>query len=130
LIEMTKKSSAVLIVAAAFALGCDATYSDGDRVGVVTKLSYKGVVNKSWEGELAMDNFKPAPGSSATSNIFEFSVLDDGMRKTLQDDMNAGTRVKLHYRQQVLNSGCTHDSDYIITSAVPVASAASSAMRP
>jgi len=29
-------------------------YSEGIRVGVVQKISKKGMINKSWEGELVM----------------------------------------------------------------------------
>jgi hypothetical protein len=32
--------------------GCAATYSDGDRAGIVTKWSHKGFIHKSWEGQL------------------------------------------------------------------------------
>ena len=47
-------------------------YSAGDRAGFVQKLSKKGWICKTWEGELAMANL---PGTMP--QIFAFSVRND-----------------------------------------------------
>ena len=70
------------------------SYSSGDRVGYVQKISNKGWIFKTWEGELAMVNM---PG--ALSEKFLFSVRDDAVAKSLQDTM--GKRVRLSYEEHV-----------------------------
>lgn len=70
------------------------SYSDGDRVGYVQKISHKGWIFKTWEGELAMVNI---PG--AMSEKFNFSVRDDAVAKSIQDTM--GKRVRLSYEEHI-----------------------------
>lgn len=99
--------------------GCDAEFSTGDRVGVVTKLSYKGMINKSWEGQLATESFHRT--DTGSSNSFYFSVRDPAVKDALDAAMRRGEPVKVTYRQVVLNSGCTQDSDYTIVGVEPAA---------
>ena len=67
------------------------TYSSGTRTGYVQKLSRKGWVCNTWEGELAMAT---APG--VPPQIFEFSIRDDSLAEALTADMGKG-RVSLSY---------------------------------
>jgi hypothetical protein len=57
----------------------------------VQKLSRKGWLCKTWEGELAMAT---APG--VPPQIFEFTVRDDSVARALTEDMGRG-RVSLQY---------------------------------
>ena len=112
---------------AAGVTGC-VQISDGDRVGTITKISHKGITPgcKSWEGELAMDNFSArGSGKSTTmSNSFEFSVTDPAIVQQIQDAQDSGERVKLHYNQLLLRNPCTSDTNYYVTSVKPVTAAA------
>ncbi len=45
-----------------------ASYSDGDRTGQLVKFSHKGIILKTWEGEINQ-------GISG-GQVFAFSVLD------------------------------------------------------
>src|SRR5450631_2377634 len=54
------------------------SFSKGERVGYVQKLSQKGWMVKTWEGELQM---LPVPG--AMPEKFEFSVRDDAIAQKL-----------------------------------------------
>src|SRR5262245_53184790 len=54
------------------------TYSTGERIGYIQKISKKGWVCKTWEGELAMLN---QPGVPA--QIFNFSVRDDAVAQNI-----------------------------------------------
>src|ERR1700716_3398702 len=58
-------------------------YSTGERAGYVQKLSKKGWLCKTWEGELAMVNL---PGS-VTPQIFAFTVRNDSIASILEQDM-------------------------------------------
>src|SRR5215212_993617 len=65
---------------AAFTLGF--SYSTGDRAGYVQKLSKKGWLCKTWEGELAMANL---PGSMP--QIFTFTVRSDSIANIVEQNI-------------------------------------------
>jgi len=67
-------------------------YSRGERAGYVQKLSRKGWIIKTWEGELAMVNL---PGTQP--EIFHFTVRDDDAVKQVQSGL--GQRVILTYEE-------------------------------
>ncbi len=70
------------------------TYSTGERAGWVQKLSKKGWVCKTWEGELAMITM---PGSAQEK--FFFTVWDEEIARQINAAM--GKRVALHYDEKV-----------------------------
>jgi hypothetical protein len=85
------------------------SYSQGDRIGYVQKLSRRGWVCRTWEGELAMT---PVPGSVPT--IFTFTVPDDAVAKKITD--LEGKKVALHYEEKKgVPSSCFGDTRYFIT---------------
>jgi hypothetical protein len=106
-----------LVIAAAltalyFFVALSWSYSTGERAGWVQKLSKKGWVCKTWEGELALVSL---PGSSVEK--FNFTVRDDDVAKTIMADM--GKRVSLHYEEKVgLPTTCFGETRYYVTGAV------------
>jgi hypothetical protein len=87
------------------------SYSSGDRIGYVQKLSRRGWVCRTWEGELAMT---PVPG--AVPQIFSFTVPSDAVAKKLVDV--EGKKVALHYEEKKgIPSSCFGDTRYFITDA-------------
>ena len=84
------------------------SYSSGERAGWVQKLSKKGWLCKTWEGEMAMVSL---PGS--TPEKFYFTVMDD---KVADDVAKAiGKRVALHYEQKVgIPSSCFGETRYYV----------------
>jgi hypothetical protein len=83
-------------------------YSDGERAGYVQKLSRKGWICKTWEGELALVNL---PG--AMPEIFHFSVRDDDVAKRIQDVV--GKRVALTYEQHIgVPTSCFGETEYFV----------------
>ncbi len=98
-----------VLVAAYFAVVLNWNYSTGERAGWLQKLSYKGFVCKTWEGELALVSL---PGSSVEK--FLFTVRDDAVANKLQAAM--GKRVSLHYEEKVgLPTSCFGETRYFIT---------------
>ena len=84
-------------------------YSTGERAGYAQKLSEKGWLCKTWEGELAMANL---PG--VMPEIFKFSVRNDSIARILEK--NLGKRVSLSYQQhRGLPTSCFGETQYYIT---------------
>ena len=84
-------------------------YSTGDRSGYVQKISHKGWICKTWEGELAQVNL---PG--AMPQIFYFSVRNDSIAKYLED--NLGKQVSLTYEEhRGVPTRCFGDTQYYVT---------------
>ncbi len=85
------------------------SYSNGERVGYIQKISKKGWTCKSWEGELAMVSM---PGSAP--QIFNFSVRDEAVARSVTDA--AGKRVALVYEQhRGVPTSCFGETEYYIT---------------
>src|SRR6185369_13587347 len=79
----------VVLLAAGYTYGAlHWVYSSGERVGYVQKLSKKGWLCKTWEGELTMS---PIPG--AIPEKFFFTVRDEGVAQLLNQDL--GKRMSL-----------------------------------
>ncbi len=85
------------------------SYSKGERAGYVQKLSKKGWLCKTWEGELAMANL---PGTMP--EIFRFSVRNDSIARLLEK--NVGRRVSISYEQhRGVPSSCFAETQYDVT---------------
>jgi len=86
---------AVIVVLAVWTwIALSFSYSTGERAGYVQKISKKGWIFKTWEGELAMANL---PG--AMPEVFYFSSRDDAVAKQLQESL--GRRVRIRYDEHV-----------------------------
>lgn len=95
--------------AAYMALVLHWSYSSGERAGWVQKLSNKGWVCKTWEGELALVSM---PGSAVEK--FTFTVSDDAVANKINKVI--GKRVSLHYEEKVgLPTSCFGDTRYHVT---------------
>ena len=83
-------------------------YARGERAGFIQKISKKGWLCKTWEGELAMVNL---PGSMP--EIFRFSVRNEDVAR--QVEQRVGQRVSLTYEQHVgVPTACFGDTEYFI----------------
>ena len=100
----------VLLGAAAFTwFTLNWSYSTGERAGYVQKLSHKGWVCKTWEGEMAMVTM---PGTVAEK--FYFTVPDDAIAAKVNAAL--GKRVSLHYEQhRWVPTSCFGESEYFVT---------------
>lgn len=81
--------------------GCMPHYSDGVRVGHVQKLSHKGLVFKSWEGELTLEGISThgVGDSKDIGNVWDFSVCNDDVLKQVQSAIDSQAKVKIAYDQ-------------------------------
>ena len=73
-------------------------YSNGERIGFITKFSNKGILWKSWDGEMNITQT-----GMNTSSTFDFSVDNDNQPeqvvKMLDSAANLGWKVKLIYHE-------------------------------
>jgi hypothetical protein len=84
-------------------------YSTGERAGYVQKISRKGWLIKTWEGELAMVNL---PG--AMPEKFYFTVRDDAVAARVEATL--GRRVALKYNEHKALPGTLFgDTPYFVT---------------
>ena len=84
------------------------SYSDGERAGYIQKLSKRGWVCKTWEGELLLASM---PG--AIPEKFLFTVRDNAV--AAQIAAAAGKKVVLTYAQHTgVPSSCFGDTQYFI----------------
>lgn len=102
------------LVAAYFAVMIKWSYSTGDRAGWVQKISHKGWLCKTWEGELALVSMPGAPVEK-----FYFTVFDEAVAQDINRHM--GKRVSLHYEQKVgLPTSCFGETRYYVNKVVLV----------
>jgi len=88
------------------------SYSEGERAGYLQKLSRKGWLCKTWEGEILLSSM---PG--AIPERFAFTVRDENVVQQLQSAM--GQRVQLSYAQHVgLPTSCFGETSYFVEKAV------------
>jgi hypothetical protein len=87
------------------------SYSEGERAGFLQKVSYKGWICKTWEGELSL---VAIPG--AAPEKFLFTVRDNLVAQQL--NALAGKRVSLQYEQhRGLPTSCFGETDYFVVGA-------------
>ncbi|OGV77640.1 MAG: hypothetical protein A3I83_03085 [Methylotenera sp. RIFCSPLOWO2_02_FULL_45_14] len=83
-------------------------YSSGERAGYVQKLSQKGWVCKTYEGELILVSM---PGTQAEK--FFFTVRDKNVAKKI--DATVGQRVRLVYEEHKgVPTSCFGETSYFV----------------
>lgn len=89
-------------------------YSQGTRSGVLVKISEKGWLFKTYEGQL---NLAGSGGMMTPQSMWEFSATRAAYNQmqTLE-----GKAVSLHYNQKVDAFPWQGDTDYIVDKAEPV----------
>ncbi|PRX42909.1 6-phosphogluconate dehydrogenase [Salegentibacter salegens] len=97
----------VLLFLAWFAFIYFVPYSEGTRSGELIKFSKKGVISKTWEGEISQ-------GISG-AQIFQFSVLDSNQEEIEALQENEGNYVRLKYVERYATFFFWGDTKYFIT---------------
>lgn len=90
------------------------TYSDGSRAGLLQKLSRKGSVFKTYEGEMILSSVQSNNNVPLASEKFLFSVND----KRVADQLSAmqGEFIVVYYRQMNGTLPWRGESAYIVDS--------------
>ena len=85
-------------------------FAEGTKAGQLNTFQRKGYVFKTWEGILIQSGFK----ANVESNVFEFSVQDESVAKSLEE--NAGKEMELHYKHYFGVLPWRGNTDYIVDS--------------
>ena len=85
------------------------SFSSGERAGYVQKLSKKGWLCKTWEGEMALVSM---PGTVAEK--FPFTVRSDAIARQINDSI--GEKVAVTYEQHIgIPTTCFGETGYFVT---------------
>jgi hypothetical protein len=120
-----KKFLTIMAIAVVTALGAFVlaayyvTYSEGFRVGTVIKLSHKGYVFKTWEGQMDLGFLAPSEeqGTAAiATRLWNFSVRDSDVqvRQDIDRAIARNRRVKLHYEEKLWNISFWGDTKHFV----------------
>ncbi len=93
--------------------GVPIEYGSGERTGVVYKVSKKGMIWKTWEGEMNLGGMVKT-GDGMSVNTWAFSVVDTEIVKKLQEVSESGEIVTLKYYQPWVLSCTEGGTDYKI----------------
>ena len=116
------------ILALCFPLAACFDYSDGDRVGTVVKFSKKGLLCKTWEGELLVGGMRrqsqttvdsqgnPHISSTMVLNVMQFTVEKLELVQPMIDAMESGKPIRLTYHQELITICRSDGSDSFVQS--------------
>ncbi len=89
-------------------------YSKGYRSGLLQKFSEKGVVFKTYEGEMILSSVQSSANVALASEKFLFSVADEAVAKQMEQIQ--GKHVVVHYKEKNGALPWQGESYYIVDS--------------
>ena len=87
----------VLLIISYFIFG---SYSSGYRAGKIMKLSNKGVLFKTYEGQLDIGGLESSGSDGAATTVWAFSVKDHNVVENINNAVDNNWRVKLYYKEK------------------------------
>jgi len=115
LIELLVVISIIAILGAlVVGSGSGCSRSSGTRVGIVTKFSHKGIINKTHEGKLLMGGGSSSP-SGVIASTWAFTVRKSEVATKVREALNSGKPVALDYDQSLFVAPWTADTSYNVT---------------
>ena len=91
-------------------------FSEGKRAGELIKMSKKGVIFKTYEGQLNTGGFSEGSGD-ITSSIWHFSVKasNEEVLQDIDDAIDGGYRVKLYYEEKYMDVFFLGETKYFVS---------------
>lgn len=92
------------------------SYSEGYRAGIIMKMSKKGILFKTNEGQMNMGGVQGGTEGDL-STVWNFSVLKNqqDVLDAIEDAVDNGYRVKLHYEEKFMQLSMFGETNYFIT---------------
>ena len=105
--------AAIIILIAVFVFLNFVNFSSGYRAGVPIKVSHKGVLFKTWEGQLNIGGLTNSE-QGAIPTTWEFSIEDDNqeVREKIEEAITKGKRIKLSYEEKFVKFFWKGDTKY------------------
>ncbi len=102
------------LVIVSFFGGLMPDYSDGDRSGIVVKISKKGVIWKSWEGEMLLGGMTRDQDGTMVPTTWKFSLPASAvdLANEISAASNSGKRVTISYSEYLIGP-ITLSSGYV-----------------
>lgn len=93
------------------------SFSDGTRVGSLAKLSRRGYIFKTHEGQLMVGGMSDGTGTF-NSTTWDFSVHDSNKEaiEALNLSQRTGQRVSVHYEEKFFQLPWNGDTKYFVVS--------------
>jgi len=108
----------LLVIILIFSLGIywkySFTYSEGYRAGLLQKISYKGNIFKTYEGEMILSSIQSNTNVAIASEKFFFSVTDKAV--AVQLEKVQGESVIVHYVEKNGPLPWKGESNYFVDS--------------
>jgi len=89
----------ITLISVGFVYVCGLAYSTGTRTGIVIKLSQKGYVFKTYEGELNLGGVSEGDGTIMPNRIWSFSVAKNDKLIYETITQSEGKHVRLYYKE-------------------------------
>lgn len=121
--KKTKRAGLLALLAAILAGGvylwvCSWTYSDGSRAGYLVKVTRKGVVFKTYEGQLNLGGIQTTPQGGLSGNLWDFSMSNREVYESLSN--LEGKQVKLLYKERYKVFFWQGDTPYFVYKVQPL----------
>jgi hypothetical protein len=117
--RITKKVFLALVVIGliGFSFMYWGVHDEGLRAGRILRISKKGILFKTYEGQLNLETFGALKGASPIMESFDFSVekSDDAIIKELEAVALSGERINLHYKKRFVKFSWRGDTKYFVT---------------
>jgi len=92
------------------------SYGVGFRVGTLAKLSKKGFLFKTYEGELQQGFLEHNPDSGVATRLWTFSVHNEPeVLAQFDEALKKGGHVKVHYVEKLRTLPWVGDTKYLVT---------------
>lgn len=105
-----------LVVGLFFWLASTLNYSDGFRSGRVVKVSKRGAIFKTIEGQLNIDTFGALKDKNQFSQTFMFTVEpgNDELVEQLRQASLSGKIVNIYYQEKYIKLSWRGDTKYFV----------------
>ena len=108
-------------------IGNNIEYSEGQRVGVVNKISEKGLIWKTKEGQLSLEG-RTSTGDYTGAGVWDFSIDRlakhgenvDELYSQARQEMEDGQRVKITYKEPLATWPWRAGTTYLVQSVEPL----------
>jgi hypothetical protein len=104
----------LIAIFVAYVFICGMSYSKGTRTGIVIKLSQKGYLFKTYEGELNLGGISEGDGTIMPNHIWKFSVYKNDTPIYDSITHSEGKHVRLYYKEVLKNFFWQSETPYLI----------------